>query len=361
MIKWQLLPLLLTALTVVNAQTLECQGQLSLVHARTIQAPHDSPTTLRYIPQLRTDYQLNTNQRLGLDVAVDLYTYYLDVDLADHDLKFYRMTFRYDTPAIQARLGLQKINFGPARMLRVLQWFDQLDPRDPLALSPGVWAALGRYYFQDGANLRLWTLIDAPDRYRDLFHSNADRPVDAGGRFEYPLSAGTLGLTLHKMDITSVSGITESRGALDIRLDAIVGLWSEIMLSRTELPFTQLDNLMAMAGMDYTFSIGNGLYLALELLTSHSGTLSENMPWQLHSLALTGNYALGLADSITGYLYAVQAPQQDSQYIPMLGWQHTQGNWLFYSALYHRPTTSMAGTLALPSGTGLQFNIAFNY
>ena len=54
--------------------------------------------------------------------------------------------------------GLQKINFGSATMLRPLMWFDQVDPRDPLQLTDGVWGVLGRYYFLNNANIWLWGL-----------------------------------------------------------------------------------------------------------------------------------------------------------------------------------------------------------
>jgi hypothetical protein len=50
---------------------------------------------------------------------------------------------------------LQKINFGSASMLRPLMWFDQMDPRDPLQLTDGVWGLLGRYYFLNNANIWL--------------------------------------------------------------------------------------------------------------------------------------------------------------------------------------------------------------
>jgi len=70
--------------------------------------------------------------------------------------KPYRAWLRYSAPRFEARLGLQKLNFGSATMLRPLQWFDRLDPRDPLALTDGVYAGLARYYFPNDANVWTW-------------------------------------------------------------------------------------------------------------------------------------------------------------------------------------------------------------
>ena len=344
-----------------NDFDLQWKGQASVIHASSFAGAFDeSPTTLRYIPQLRMDYQSSTASRLGFDAAVDVYNYSLGDSLVKMDGELYRFTFRYDTPRTQVRVGLQKINFGPARMLRVLQWFDQLDPRDPLALSPGVWAAMGRYYFENGANVRLWTMLDAPDARRDIFSNSDEWPLDLGARLEYPIPAGTMGLTLHSMNLLLEDVIYEQRAALDLRLDIVLGLWSEVMFSRSEY-LRQGDLITAMIGLDYTFGLGNGLYVSLESLTSHNGNLDEDMPWIAGSTAIMGNYTLGLADGLTAYVYAITRPDIKTQYIPMLGWQHTRGNWLFYLALNDMPEAASGGSLALPTGTGIQLNIAFNH
>jgi len=155
--------------------------------------------------------------------------------------------------------------------------------------------------------------------------------------------------------------VNESRFALDFRLDAVVGLWVETMASRVQMPGLQSDNVTAMAGVDYTFGIGNGLYASLETLTAHSGEFGDELSWKLHSTAIMANYTLGLEDGLMAYLYAINTPDDETKFIPTLGWQHTQGNWLFYLALYDMPEFSTAETLGFPEGTGLQINIAVNH
>ena len=355
----------LISLSLVYAEdsnlNIQWKGQASVIHASSLSGPFDeSPTTIRYIPQLRLDYQSSASTRLGFDAAVDVYNYSLGDSLVKMDGELYRFTFRYDTPRTQVRVGLQKINFGPARMLRVLQWFDQLDPRDPLALSRGVWAAMGRYYFESGANVRLWTMADAPDPGRDTYTPNNDMPIDIGGRLEYPIPAGTLGITLHSMGVAGSDVIQEERAAFDLRVDAIVGLWTEVMYSHSDNLILQ-DMVSSMIGIDYTFALGNGLYTALESNTNHFGNIGEDMPWIGGSTALMGTYTLGLSDGLTAYIYAINLPGVKTQYMPMVGWQHTSGNWLCYLALYDMPKLAAGGSITRPAGTGLQLNIAFNH
>ena len=148
---------------------------------------------------------------------------------------------------------------------------------------------------------------------------------------------------------------------MDFRLDAIVGLWSESMFSKATLHGIQSDVFTIMGGIDYTFGVGNGLYMAVESMSYHFGDLDGELPWQIRSTALMANYTLGLADGLTSYLYFYQTPGVDVQIIPTLGWQHTQGNWLVYLAIYDMPELASGGTIALPVGTGLQLNIAYNH
>jgi len=340
---------------------LEWRGQVSVIHASSFSRSFsESPTTFRYIPQWRVDQELTSSRRLGFDAAVDMYNYSLGDSLVEVDADPYRLTLRYDTPRTQLRVGLQKINFGPARMLRVLQWFDELDPRDPLALSPGVWALMGRNFFDNGANIRLWSMVDAPDRRRVVTSPAADMPIDIGGRLEYPLPAGTLGLTLHSMGVRGMDVVQEQRGAIDLRVDAVIGLWTEVMFSHSE-DLIKPDQVSAMVGVDYTFGIGNGLYLAAESNIVHMGDVGDEMPWVAGSTALMGTYNLGLSDGLTAYLYAINIVGRDTDYMPTVGWQHTAGNWLFYLALYDLPQLTGANMIALPAGTGAQLNIAFNH
>ena len=70
----------------------------------------------------------------------------------------YRIWLRYQVKNWEFRAGLQKIDFGVAQLLRPIQWFNQIDPRDPLGLTNGVNGLLIRHYFKNNSNLWVWGL-----------------------------------------------------------------------------------------------------------------------------------------------------------------------------------------------------------
>ncbi len=358
-----ILSLLMWSVPVFGALGLEFNGQLSAVASQALSANGGQGIrTLRYLPRLKIERDAGAFGRLGFDASVDLHLTAPDENLQAHG-RTYRLSLRYDTPRTQLRLGLQKINFGPARMLRVLQWFDELDPRDPLALSPGVWGLLGRVYLDNGINIRAWSLTDVEDPLREQLGKSGEGPLDGGGRVEIPIPRGTAGITLHRMDLGAVSGVQEDRMGLDLRLDALVGLWSETMLSRVQAPGMELERRALMLGSDYTLAVGNGIYVALEGMVNQGSSGGQKPETQLQSCAATATYTLGLEDGLSAFLYWFKQPGAAAQRIPMLGWQHTRGNWLLYLAIYDMPVMDVStnSTYTLPAGTGVQLNIAFDH
>ena len=152
---------------------------------------------VRYIPQL--NYELSSgNRKFDVEFSLNLNA---NTGIRPFDSltgnaagKPYRAWLRYSGRQFEVRLGLQKINFGSAQMLRPLMWFDQVDPRDPLQLTDGVWGLLGRYYFLNNANIWLWVLYpsDKPKTW-EFTGTNAKIP-EAGGRLQLPVFSGEIGI-----------------------------------------------------------------------------------------------------------------------------------------------------------------------
>jgi hypothetical protein len=117
---------------------------------------------VRYIPQLNIEMPFSETRLLDMEFSANIFGSTdlspFDTISASGEIKPYRIWMRYTTDQFELRLGLQKLNFGSAYMLRPLMWFDQIDPRDPLQLTDGVWGLLARYYFLNNANLWLWGL-----------------------------------------------------------------------------------------------------------------------------------------------------------------------------------------------------------
>jgi hypothetical protein len=145
---------------IVAAQdSLNFKGQLSLWSNYNPAGSLDLWFGGRYIPQLNYNIRLPGNKLIDFELSANLNATAamnpFDTINAEALIKPYRGWVRYSTSNFELRLGLQKINFGSASILRPLMWFDQMDPRDPLQLTNGVWALLGRYYFLNNANLLL--------------------------------------------------------------------------------------------------------------------------------------------------------------------------------------------------------------
>ncbi len=230
--------------------------------------------TIGYIPTF------SLGRKFGPLSGVDLeFAYHLNAVLdgalehgeADIDRysKLYRLWGRFATEKLELRPGLQKIAFGPGMVLRPLMWFDTLDLKDPTGQTDGVGALRLKWY--PWPNLALWGWVVRPD-YREY--------ASPGGRIEYTLGAAEFGLTYHHNKASSLDFAgrqllpfdeAENRLAIDARLDWIIGLWSEVMITQaTKKSWDgEINNIQqVMVGGDYTFPWGNGVYVMVEHLWS---------------------------------------------------------------------------------------------
>ncbi len=200
-------------------------------------------------------------------------------------VQIYRGYLEASTNWLQIRLGTQNISFGAARLFRPEMWFDRVDPRDPLRLSTGVNSALLRYYFPNNASLWVW-LVQGSGKTKGLeFFASKKNTPEFGGRLEWPFLKGNWGFSVHKRRIAAnklpLPGDfklnSEERLGLDVTWDIGVGLWLEWAISHYGPKPPWEWKQMGTIGTDYTFSIGNGLYLLEEtfLLRADRALLGE--------------------------------------------------------------------------------------
>ena len=151
---------------------------------------------LRYIPDLLLQEKLGGTLDANMELSLNAFaTALYGVSAApayDAQAKPYRGWVRLSTDKFELRLGLQKINFGSAMFLRPLMWFDRVDPRDPLQLTDGVYAALARYYFLNNANIWAWGLYGNNDTKGWETVQTAKRTPEYGGRIQSPLGSGEI-------------------------------------------------------------------------------------------------------------------------------------------------------------------------
>jgi hypothetical protein len=270
----------------------------------------------RYLPQLNYDLNLPGTRLFDLEASANIFgnigLHPFDSAATAGTVKPYRLWARYSAAQWEFRLGLQKINFGSASLLRPLMWFDQIDPRDPIQFTDGVWAALGRYYFLNNANIWVWGLYGNNNpRGWDLAKSTRRKP-EFGGRLQYPLPKGEAGFSVHHRmaDTRDLNGIPafreapETRLGFDAKFDLVVGCWLEASWTANHEPLGAFSNQeMLNAGVDYTFGIGNGLYAVFEQLLVSSDEKAFSFSNTATLSLLSFNYPIGLFDSIGAIVY----------------------------------------------------------
>jgi hypothetical protein len=362
----------------LDAQDTSLAGQLSGWLALNDEKPSTPRFGLRYIP----DFSLGRGgeQRMALDAELSVNAYgsaaapgWGDLQ-TDGRVKLYRLWLRLSSSRFEARLGLQKINFGSASLFRPLMWFDRLDPRDPLQITDGVSGLLLRYYFLDNTNIWLWGLYgnDAVKGWESV--PTAAHKPEFGGRVQWPLFKGEMALTFHHRLADLSRGpfaaaafrdpvISEDRLALDGKWDAGAGLWIEgsILKQRSqEIPFPYQAALTL--GADYTFGLGNGLYVLAEhfLMENSAGAFGRGQGWRFSGLSW--RYPLGLLDTVSGMVFY---DWKSKDLYSFLSWQRTYDRWGWYVIGFWNPTRfQIYGTQAgnnYFSGRGIQVMIVFNH
>ncbi|MCX6307977.1 MAG: hypothetical protein NTY32_03780 [Bacteroidia bacterium] len=194
----------------------------------------------RIIPQLDYLRDFANDRRISAEVSANIN---LNADIGPSYLKFagsmglYRAWVRFSTQRNEIRAGLQQLNFGSASLLRPLQWFDGLNPTDPLRLTNGVWGILDRVYFKNNSTLWLWGLYGNPDkRVWDIAVHTASMP-EFGFRFQQPVPMGEMAFSLNHRTVETTVGAAshyrETKIGLDGKWDVGPGLWFEDSFTAT--------------------------------------------------------------------------------------------------------------------------------
>jgi len=330
----------------------------------------------RYIPQLNTSFLLKDDHKIDFEASANINGAYgfrpFDRDKATGQVKPYRLWGRYSTRQFELRAGLQKLNFGSASILRPLMWFDEMDPRDPLKLTDGVWGILGRYYFLNNANIWLWGLYgnDKPRGWEPT--GTSTKYPEGGGRLQLPIPKGEVALSYnYRMADTRSLGelaqgyneVREQRMGFDIKMDVVVGAWLEGSWARKEKDLGMFTNQEILnAGVDYTFSVGNGLYAIFEQLVA----AGDEKPFAFQNTTtfslLSLSYPVSLVDNLSGIVYFDWTSKKSYNFI---NWQKQFNNVTFYLMAFWNPEKydipAQGNGPNLYAGKGFQLMIVLNH
>jgi hypothetical protein len=330
----------------------------------------------RYIPQLNFSMPLPDEHKIDFEASFNLNG---SMGLRPFDsvrysgqIKPYRLWARYSARQFEIRIGLQKINFGSASILRPLMWFDQIDPRDPLKLTDGVWGVLGRYYFLNNANIWLWTLYgNNKPRGWEYAGTNRNYP-EAGGRIQLPLSKGEAALSYNYRiaDTRNLNGIVapfseirENKLGFDIKLDLVVGLWFEGSWTTKNKELGMFTNQEILnAGTDYTFGIGNGLLMVYEQLLASNDEKAFKFQNTTSFSLLSLSYPVGLFDNVSAIVYYDWNNRNSYNF---LNWQRQFNKITLYFIGYWNPRNynipAQGSGENLFAGRGIQIMLVLNH
>ncbi|RIH65604.1 hypothetical protein D1164_08010 [Mariniphaga sediminis] len=330
----------------------------------------------RYIPEAHFEISPKEGRLFDIEASANLYGN-IGMESFSHTvsngkIKPYRMWARYSTNQFELRAGLQKINFGSASILRPLMWFDQLDPRDPLKLTDGVWGLLGRYYFLNNANIWLWILHgnNNPKGW-EMIKTNRSVP-EVGGRIQFPASTGEVAISYHYRTADSrtlsdaeiqFAKIPEHRVGFDAKFDWVVGCWVEASWTNMGKSMEMFTNQEIMnLGVDYTFGLGNGLTVIYEQLLAAYDEKAFHLSRPATFSLINASYPLGLFDNLSFIIYFDWRNKAAYNFI---NWQK-QFNMLTLYVMgyvnpknYNIPLQQAAGNLF--AGTGIQLMLVFNH
>jgi hypothetical protein len=358
---------------------IKLKGQVDAYTGLNFADPVQLQTGARFIPLISIGTKLKNNLKLDSEISFDSYLNYHFTDWkndwSDSKIKPYRFWLRLSSERFELRAGLQKINFGSASMLRPLMWFDRLDPRDPLQHTDGVYALLGRYYFQNNANAWLWVLWgnDKPKGW-EVIPSNSKIP-EFGGRMQFPVSRGETAISYHHrtgdlsglinpLNIHGSGNYPEDRVGIDGKWDLGVGLWAEYSLIHSTLDtayfelWTKLFNL----GMDYTFNLGKGINVTTEFFRySNANKVFESGINKTFSV-LSANYPLGTINRISCIVYYNWT---DKSWYRFINLQRQNDDWTFFLFLFWNPDQiaiyNTVNENNLFAGKGIQLMAVYNF
>ena len=340
------------------AQSFSMKGQFWSSALTSNDVPNDQSSiesTLGYVPTLSLFKDLSASQFIDVEWACRLDRSY-SADSLLNNLENHRLWIRYSSEKIEARLGLQKIVFGPSQILRTLSWFDTIDLKDPTGQTDGVEAFRLRVFPSNSLSVWSW-----------LINSNQDK-ISFGGRVELSTGFGEWGLTYHQDPTVTpqaagqfpviISG-PHQRVALDVRYDGFIGSWMEgafIFSDNSEIE-------MVTIGADYTLPVASGILIMTESLYIDQKQNGSNSSQTF--TAFMASIPLGMIHQI---MLISQLDWDENRAYNYLRWSATYDHYSLNLILSMSPKRSeynfteehLPKTLA-GFGTGLQFMFIYNH
>ena len=313
-------------------------------------------SSISYIPTISFKKNVSNQSLLDFEWGYQLQGNYSGDSLYKTIQKPYRFWTRYSNEKLEARLGLQKIIFGPTQILRPLSWFDSFDIKNPTNETNGVEALRLKLFSSNNNTFWSWLIKDDLDT------------ISYGGRYEFLSPLGEVGLTIHSdpknsYQIIGQTGIpidkAHNRMAIDYRYDGIIGFWNESTLIQSKK--TQV--ILTTFGADYTLPILNGVLIMAETMYASNKNNDQNKT--KYYSAFMASLPIGITHSA---MYVSQLDWAEEKTFHYLRWSSTFNNyslnWIFslnpkrnqYNISENMLPKSIAGF-----GTNIQFMFIYHH
>lgn len=368
----------LSAIESAGAADISVRGRLSFwlgFHNRPIR---ELGLGLRYIPSLTLKKDLGKSAAVDAEASVNIYGSALGTSpreaATSGATKAYRLWVRFSTSRFEARLGLQKINFGSALLLRPLMWFDRLDPNDPLQLTDGVKGILLKYTFADNTNIWLWGLYGNDDvKGWETVPTRSQAP-EYGGRIQTPVLSGEAALTYHHRRLNPSRSLiplppdernvaSEDRFGLDGKWDIGPGVWFEAALIRQDWRvYSQKYQRMLCFGLDETVAVAGGVHLMAEHLVFDISRKAFGPGTRRSLTALSADMPLGILDRLQAMIFH---DWTSGDWYCFLTWGRATDAWsLFIIGFWNPDRYAIYANRAesnLFAGKGIQITLAYDH
>ncbi|MFQ6677322.1 MAG: hypothetical protein ACE5D0_03285 [Fidelibacterota bacterium] len=328
--------LIILPVSVVLSRSINFTGQSSITGFNNpLYSQPSFEYRLQYIPTISLENQYNNSGLFDAEWAIDFnYTSHFD----SLSMTNYRSWIRFKSNDVEIRAGIQKLNFGPAKLFRPLQWFDTLNPIDPLQLTPGINAVRFRKEMTQTSYYMMWIIHKTDEMISLEPHQSKNRSNEFGGRYQTLTKYGEIGVTSHFRFIEpGVEKLPEFRLALDGSFDMGINSWFESVFikSKEESGFIDFQQITTI-GVDYTFDLGNGFYSSLEAYRYYSSgqNISSSTTEKLGALF---SYPLSIFDNFTSISYYDLELKKSFQY---LSWQRAYDNLTLNAGLFLYQSTA---------------------
>ncbi|MEE8341064.1 MAG: hypothetical protein V3R52_03095 [Candidatus Neomarinimicrobiota bacterium] len=371
--------LLICITLITSISWAELEGQLSTVgDLRKTADGYLSQIGLRYVPSWSLTVPWPT-ALFDIEISFNINGIYKRPhgggETTDFDTDAYRFWIRRSTNKLELRMGLQKITFGPAKLIRPLMWFDKLDPRDPLQLTEGVWGLRIRRDFANNANIWLWGLLWNNEPMGWDFIPTKKNNIEIGGRYQLPVWKGEIGFSTHNRIIsrndvpttieinTMAKAAPEVRAAVDGFFDLGVGLWFESSVVHVDYgaDFPNWQTFLTI-GSDYTFGIGNGLTVTAEHFIYNQDDKPLITEPATRLTGLMAMYPVSIFDQLSGILYYNWDTELTYFFI---SWQRTYDDWTINLNTFFSSNSdesfSFGQSITDFSSRGIQLMLIFNH